>query len=119
MLERDLAVLGLKPRVEDLEIRRTTYRALAKRYHPDLSARNTNAMFDRLTYAYNDPAQSKEAVTELSNMLLYGSSATERIGISGGFRDSAPQAMRDPARSVRIKDVLLFAGDVGNRRRHG
>jgi len=103
MLERDLAVLGLQPGVDDAEIRRA-YRNLAKKYHPDLSGRNTSLMFERVTHAYknltvaentsrvlqyparetprkqyNRPEPPKDSVTGLGYILLSGASAAERV----------------------------------------
>lgn len=102
MRERYLAVLGLDAKAKESDIRQA-YRMLAKKYHPDLSGRNTSLIFDRVTHAYRNltvketasrvvkypvretgrkpctaPAYKKDPLSELGNILLKSSSAEQR-----------------------------------------
>jgi curved DNA-binding protein CbpA len=116
MLERDLAVLGLKPGVEASEIRRA-YRILAKKYHPDLSGMNSDVMFDRVTHAYKNltvrpyssrvfkypvretgkkryekPVSMTDQVKQAGNILLKGTSAEQRAFAAKKLGNSGKKA---------------------------
>ena len=152
MLERDLKVLGLRPGAGNDDIRKA-YREMAKKYHPDLSGYNTSALFERVTHAYKNltvrddlsrvvrypvretpvsrskPAQhEKNPLSELGEMLLYGTSgeqrafAAKKLGNSGkktafaylkkGLSDTDPLVVRSSIEAIGMLRVYQSAGDL-------
>ncbi|MBN2051543.1 MAG: DnaJ domain-containing protein [Spirochaetales bacterium] len=102
MLERELAVLGLKPGAAEEDIRRA-YRNLAKKYHPDLSGYNTASLFDKVTHAYKNLTVSKP----VSRVIPYPARQP--------FGKQPSRETRDDYDISRLGGMLLYSGSSEQR----